>query len=126
MEAFSFDGVVAHLFRDGTSSVAASAQGPPIRIDGYNVGVVLGLEGFGPHRGEVHPDGDELLYIVSGSIEVVVDDGDADHVGTETAHRVGPGEAFIVPRGVWHRVHGVEPAHLVHITPGPNGGHRPP
>jgi mannose-6-phosphate isomerase-like protein (cupin superfamily) len=125
MEAFSFDGVVAHLFRDGTSSVAATTHGPPVRIDGYNVGVVLHLDGPSPHRGEVHPDGDELLYIVSGCIEVVLDDGDADHVGTEARHRVGPGEAFLVPRGVWHQVLVVEPAHLVHITPGPGSGHRP-
>ena len=104
METFVFDGVVAHLFRDGTSDVAATTHGPPVRIDGYNVGVVRDLQGSPPHRGEVHPDGDELLYIVSGSIDVVLDDGDRDHVGTETRHRVGPGEAFIVPRGVWHNV----------------------
>jgi hypothetical protein len=33
------------------------------------------------------------------------------------------GEAIIVSRGVWHRIEVIEPAHLVHVTPG--SGHRP-
>jgi hypothetical protein len=28
-------------------------------------------------------------------------------------------------RGVWHELVATEPSHLVHVTPGPNGGHRP-
>ena len=31
----------------------------------------------------------------------------------------GPG-----PRGVWHRLGSVEPSYLIHVTTGPNGGHR--
>jgi hypothetical protein len=30
-----------------------------------------------------------------------------------------------VPRGIWHRLESVEPSYLVHVTPGPHGGHRP-
>jgi hypothetical protein len=30
-----------------------------------------------------------------------------------------------VPRGVWHRLEAVDPSYLIHVTPGPNGGHRP-
>ena len=66
----------------------------------------------------------ELLYVVTGRAEVVLDDGDQDTVGIETRVEVGPGEAFVVPRGVWHRVVPLEPTHLVHITPGPGDGHR--
>jgi mannose-6-phosphate isomerase-like protein (cupin superfamily) len=125
MGAFSFDGVAATLGRDGTSSVVPT-HGQPVRVDGYTVGVVPRMEHPPPHRGEMHPDGDELLYFVSGRVRVVLDDGDQDHVGSETRHDVGPGEAFIVPRGVWHRLEVIEPAHLVHVTPGPGSGHRPP
>jgi mannose-6-phosphate isomerase-like protein (cupin superfamily) len=78
-----------------------------------------------PHRGELHPDGDELLYLVSGTATVVLDDGDADTVGTETRHPFAEGEAFLVPRGTWHRLEFDEPIHLVHVTPGPGDGHRP-
>lgn len=124
MGSFEFDGVVATLLRDGTSEVVPS-RGGPIRVDGYTVGVVPRMDRPPPHRGELHPDGDELLYLVSGRVEVVLDDGDVDHVGLETRHDVGPGEAFVVPKGVWHRLEVIEPAHLVHVTPGPGSGHRP-
>ena len=35
------------------------------------------------------------------------------------------GDACIVRKGEWHRVLMVEPAQLIHITPGPRGDHRP-
>jgi mannose-6-phosphate isomerase-like protein (cupin superfamily) len=78
-----------------------------------------------PHRGELHPDGDELLYLVSGRIEVVLDDGDQQQAGAETRYSVEAGQAFIVPKGVWHRLEVVAPAHLIHVTPGPQSAHRP-
>ena len=124
MSAFEFSGVAAALFRDGTSSVVSTHSGP-VRVDGYTVGVVTDMAEAPPHRGELHPEGDELLYLVSGRLVAVIDDGDLDHVGTETRHEIGPGEAFIVPAGHWHRLEVVEPSHLVHVTPGPASSHRP-
>ncbi|MFT3851632.1 MAG: cupin domain-containing protein [Ilumatobacteraceae bacterium] len=123
MQAFVLDGVVATLLRDGSSEVIASA-GHPVRVDGHTVGVARMAEPP-PHRGELHPDGDELLYIVSGRVRVVLDDGDLEVIGQETRHEIGPGEAFIVPRGVWHRLEILEPVQLVHVTPGPASAHRP-
>ena len=74
MGSFQFDGVAATLLRDGTSEVVSS-RGGPVRVDGYTVGVVPHMDHPPPHRGELHPDGDELLYLVSGRVEVVLDDG---------------------------------------------------
>ena len=71
-----------------------------------------------PHGGEVHPDGDEILYVISGKVRVV---GDSE---PDAPVELGPGDACIVPRGEWHRVKIVEPTQLIHITPGPNGDHR--
>jgi mannose-6-phosphate isomerase-like protein (cupin superfamily) len=68
----------------------------------------------------MHPDGDELLYLISGAVSVVLELSDA----TKTLE-VGPGQAVIVPKGVWHRVLIHEPSQLVHLTPGPGGEHRP-
>jgi mannose-6-phosphate isomerase-like protein (cupin superfamily) len=124
-DVYRVEGSVAALLRDGTSHVQATRPGPPERWDGLSVGVIEHLTGPSPHRGEVHPDGDELLYMISGRVEVILDDGDRDHVGAETVRSIGPGEALIVPRGVWHRVEVVEPGHFVHVTPGPNGDYRP-
>ena len=102
-----------------------TAPGPPRRIDGYTIGVIPTLDGEPPHRGEVHPDGEEFLYVVSGVIELILDDGDKDSIGAETKLVLRAGDAFVVPRGVWHQLETIEPTYLVHVTPGPNGGHRP-
>jgi mannose-6-phosphate isomerase-like protein (cupin superfamily) len=122
--SFELEHMVAALRRDGSSEVVQAPPGKPLRIDGFTVGAPL-LTSNPPHRGELHPDGDELLYLVSGHVDVILDDGDQDHVGTERVVSVRAGEAFLVPRGVWHRVELREPSRLVHITPGPGDGHRP-
>ena len=98
--------------------MAWTDAGPP-RIDGYTVSAPMILQDP-PHAGEMHPDGDELLYVVSGRFHVTLE-LDAEHRELELRH----GEALIVPRGVWHLVEAQEPGQLVHITPGPGGDHRP-
>ena len=125
VEAVDFSGMVANVARDNTVAIVASAAGPPKRIDGYTIGVIHNVEGAGPHLGEVHPDGDEFLYVVSGTIELVLDDGDEHKIGAETVLVLRAGDACVVPRGMWHRLTAVEPTYLVHVTPGPNCGYRP-
>jgi len=120
-----FEGSVVNIGRDWTMTIAPSPPGPPRRIDGYTIGVVPNIDGPGPHGGEVHPDGDEFLYVVSGTMELILDDGDEQAAGVETTVLLQSGDACVVPRGVWHRLESVEPSCLVHVTPGPNGGHRP-
>lgn len=90
----------------------------PERIDGFTIGAPE-LTGDPPHDGEVHPDGDELLYLVSGAVTVRLElpDGD-EHVDLKA------GDAIVVPQGIWHRVTLKEPGRLIHITPGPNGDSR--
>ena len=91
---------------------------PPRRIDGFTVGTSE-LSADSPHDGEVHPDGDELLYLVSGAADLKLELPDGDiHV------ELGPGDAIVVPQGVWHLLTMVEPGVLLHITPGPNGDAR--
>jgi mannose-6-phosphate isomerase-like protein (cupin superfamily) len=92
--------------------------GPPRRIDGYTVGAPW-VEGEPPHDGEMHPDGDELLFLVSGRMQVMLELDDGGRVVD-----LGPGQALVVPQGTWHQILTVEPGHLVHITPGPSGDSR--
>jgi quercetin dioxygenase-like cupin family protein len=106
------------IHRDLSVSPRARKPGPPERIDGMTLGVVS-LSADAPHGGEVHPDGDEILFVISGRLRV---SGDS---APDAPLELGPGEACIVPRGEWHRVHVLEPARLVHVTPGPHGDHRP-
>jgi mannose-6-phosphate isomerase-like protein (cupin superfamily) len=120
-----FEGSVADIARDWSMTIRSASPGPPRRIDGYTIGAIPNIDGPGPHGGEVHPDGDEFLYLVSGTMELILDDGDERAVGVETKVLLGSGDAYVVPRGVWHRLEPVEPSYLIHVTPGPNGGYRP-
>jgi mannose-6-phosphate isomerase-like protein (cupin superfamily) len=120
-----FEGSVANIARDCSMTITSAPPGPPRRIDGYTIGAIPTVDGPGPHGGEVHPDGDEFLYVVSGTMELILDDGDERAVGVETTVVLRSGDAYVVPRGVWHRLEPVESSYLVHVTPGPNGGYRP-
>ena len=125
VQSFDLSKVVAALGHDGSSSVIDPQPGRPVRIDGLTVGAPL-LTTNPPHRGEMHPDGDELLFLVSGRLDVLLEDGgDEETVGAVHIEALHPGEAILVPKGVWHRVNVLEPSRLVHITPGPGDGHRP-
>ncbi|MGH8219496.1 MAG: cupin domain-containing protein [Steroidobacteraceae bacterium] len=92
-------------------------SGPEPRCDGLTVGIVE-LTRDPPHGGEMHPDGDELVCVLSGSVRVTVD-------STPEPITLAPGEACLIPQGEWHRIHLLEPTRLLHITPGPRGAHRP-
>jgi hypothetical protein len=70
MESFAFEGHVVRLYRDGTSEVIVPEPGPPQRIEGFTVGAEV-VSGASPHRGELHPDGDELLFVITGRMDVI-------------------------------------------------------
>jgi mannose-6-phosphate isomerase-like protein (cupin superfamily) len=69
---------------------------------------------------ERHPAGEEILVLMSGELELVLDTG-----GGEQRAVLKPGQTFIVPRGVWHRGIVKKPGKLMFITPGAGTEHRP-
>jgi mannose-6-phosphate isomerase-like protein (cupin superfamily) len=101
------------------AAIKIKEQGdPPVPVDGMTFGVASMSENS-PHGGEMHPDGDEVLYLISGRVNVVfLDSPQADIV-------MKPGEGLVVPKGVWHRVDILEPCQIVYLTPGPNNQFRP-
>jgi mannose-6-phosphate isomerase-like protein (cupin superfamily) len=105
---------------DGRARLVEQVAGrPPQRIDGFTIGAPQ-IAGDPPHDGEMHPDGDELLFLVEGEVTVTLELADGN-----TQVDLGAGDAIVVPRGVWHQITSLAPARLVHITPGPNGDARP-
>ena len=101
--------------------VARTPGRPPNRIVGYTVQSSELGGGPPPHGGEMHPDADELLYLLSGRIRLSLELADGDReIG------VVAGQAVVVPRGTWHQIHVDEPGQLLNITPGPGGQARPP
>lgn len=94
--------------RDTTEAEAAAA----IRAFGSLNGCLLGVTRFeGLTPWELHPDTDELLYVVEGAVEVtvLVDEG-------LVVTAVPAGSVFVVPRGRWHRQEAREHAALLFAT----------
>lgn len=69
---------------------------------------------------EMHPAGAELVCLLSGKIELVLEEPDAEHALT-LRHA---GDFVLIPRGVWHRFRGTEPSSALFITPGKGTQHR--
>lgn len=69
---------------------------------------------------EIHPDGDEVLTLLSGEFDIILDEG-----GVERVIALTPGKSAIVPQGVWHRMVIREPGELLFLTPGDTTEHRP-
>src|SRR5579863_7992072 len=93
---FSLTNFSLAVHRDGTASVLSNRADPPPCVDGLNIGVAE-MSRPPPHGGEMHPDGDEILYLIDGDISVLLEEN------PERVVDVKPGESFIVPRGIWHR-----------------------
>jgi len=79
-----------------------------------------------PDCWEIHPDGDELLLVTSGELDVEVvtqkyngEDTVADNANTEVATIYG-GELLIVPKGHWHKIILKKESDLVVATFGGN------
>ena len=69
---------------------------------------------------ERHPAGDEILTLLSGELEIVL-----DLPGREQRSRIQAGETFVVPKGIWHRGIVHQPGTLMFVTPGAGTQHRP-
>jgi mannose-6-phosphate isomerase-like protein (cupin superfamily) len=69
---------------------------------------------------EMHPAGDEIVCLLSGAIDVVLDETAGERVVALEA-----GQTCIVPRGVWHRAVVREPGDTLHVTRGEGTQHRP-
>ncbi|MCP5179195.1 MAG: cupin domain-containing protein [Pseudomonadales bacterium] len=67
-----------------------------------------------PHDGERHPDGDEILIVLAGTLRICCD-------SEQHPVPVRAGEACIVRSGEWHKLEADEPCTVIHITPGPDG-----
>jgi mannose-6-phosphate isomerase-like protein (cupin superfamily) len=63
---------------------------------------------------ERHPTGDELVYVITGLVDLLVDCGQG-----ERAVRLSSGAAGVIPVGGWHRLAVHEPCTVLFITPTP-------
>jgi mannose-6-phosphate isomerase-like protein (cupin superfamily) len=69
---------------------------------------------------ELHPSGDELLAMLTGEMDVVLELADGEATITLQA-----GQACLVPRGTWHRQVVRRPGEYLGATYGKGTQHRP-
>ena len=105
------------LSRELVASLVPAQPDPPIPVSGVTIGVTTMGENS-PHAGEVHLDGDEVLYLVSGRVRVKLETAPVQSL------EMAPGDGLIVPKGIWHVVDILEPSQIVYVTPGPNNRFR--
>jgi mannose-6-phosphate isomerase-like protein (cupin superfamily) len=75
------------------------------RFNGHDVMVVKVLGEFVWHS---HADTDDFFLVLKGNLTIQMRDGDA---------RLGPGDLYVVPRGVEHRPVAEKEVHLLLIEP---------
>jgi mannose-6-phosphate isomerase-like protein (cupin superfamily) len=63
---------------------------------------------------EVHPAGDEFVYLLSGKAELILATADGDR----SVPLGEPGEFVIVPKNTWHTARISEPTAMLFVTPG--------
>ena len=94
---------------------------PLFRSFGLYRGIYIGGIAMKESTGwEMHPDGDEVLTLISGQFDVILEEGAAERTISLT-----PGQGALVPRGVWHRMIINIPGELLFLTPGDTTEHRP-
>lgn len=84
--------------------------------------LIVGSDGDGdwPHW-ERHPHGDELVVLLAGTIELVLEEA----AGLRRLPLTRPGSYVRVPRGLWHRGLNGRACRLLFITAGEGTEHRP-
>jgi homogentisate 1,2-dioxygenase len=65
---------------------------------------------------EMHPEGDELIVLLSGRLRLLTEAGDAE---------LGPGDYVLMPRGVWHTADVLAPGEALFVMPGAGTQSRP-
>jgi mannose-6-phosphate isomerase-like protein (cupin superfamily) len=124
--AFNPAGTFVHLDGEGGAATLEGGEAfwtrPAEELDRNYPGRILGAltMASGNSTWEMHPDGGEVLYLLSGAVEVVLQEKDGERAVELSARR-----AFIVPRGTWHRLAVRMPSEFVFITPGKGTKHRP-
>ena len=114
-----------HLAEDGAARALSAAgfwQLPEAEADQNGQGWLISEYEFVEDwpTWEMHPEGDEFVYLLSGAVELLL-----DRAGMiERIHVEGSG-AVVVPRGVWHTAKVCIPSRILHVTRGAGTQTRP-
>lgn len=114
-----------HLAEDGAArSVSGESfwQLPPSELGSFDQGWLISEFAFTEDwpTWEMHPHGDEFVYLLSGAVELLLERG--SEVQSIVLNGTG---AVVVPRGVWHTARVHAPSRMLHVTRGEATENRP-
>jgi quercetin dioxygenase-like cupin family protein len=115
MKAHDLDSVLATISDEEASLV----HGDPSRIfEQFNQCAVSAVRFSALPPWERHPEGDELLHVLDGELELAIlaPEGRVDIT-------LRGGSVFIIPRGLWHRSRPRGAVSMLGITPTRGGEH---
>ena len=69
---------------------------------------------------ERHTNGDELLLVTDGYVDIEVLEGD----GSSNQIRIDEGSLFVVPKGKWHQITATDNANILYASPSEDGAER--
>jgi quercetin dioxygenase-like cupin family protein len=97
MKAHDISAALAGV-RSGKVATAAEDAAAFPRLASFNSGAVYVGRFSGQSPWELHDDGDELLYVLDGEVEITLltDNGSVREI-------ISAGSIFVVPKGMWHR-----------------------
>jgi mannose-6-phosphate isomerase-like protein (cupin superfamily) len=115
IRSFSFERSILHVSADGP---AALLQPPFVKaelaqLDGRILATFPIAGPADAHTGtwEMHPEADEVLFMLAGDLGV-----EFAHGPHRSVTEVKRGEGIVVPRGAWHRLHFRVPGLLMALT----------
>jgi mannose-6-phosphate isomerase-like protein (cupin superfamily) len=126
MSVTAFDPLTTYAFLHGSAADVMPGGMPfwenmPASVE-YGEGWLVGAYEMKQDTStwEMHPEGDELLVLLSGALDIVLDEAAGQRtVALET------GQTCLVPRGTWHRQIVRRPAVELGLTYGRSTQHRP-
>ncbi len=74
----------------------------------------------GPSPWERHNNGDELLFVTDGEVQIEV----LEASGDSTKERLKEGSLFVVPKGKWHQLTAADKVNILYISPSEDGVER--
>lgn len=118
------------LVLDAQQQIHALSAGPDLypqlaaQFGTFDGAVLLTEYSFSENWGcfEVHPAGDEVLYLLSGRCELLLErDGQLQRIPFHT-----PGQVQVIPKGCWHSadISPGETCRILFFTPGAGSGLR--
>jgi mannose-6-phosphate isomerase-like protein (cupin superfamily) len=104
--------------REAFAMLSQRANEPLGTFDESSIGIGRYIAGSSPW--EKHNNGDELLLVIDGCVDIEV----LDSSGNSRKEQLKEGSLFVVPKGKWHQLTATDYVNILYISPSEDGAER--